>query len=50
VGLIPFVQRIAEHHLDLFRIRAFSAGNLTSLLSGLGRGLVSQTTATGTVQ
>jgi MFS family permease len=25
-------------HLDLFRIRAFSAGNLASLLSGLGRG------------
>src|SRR5674476_1366467 len=25
-------------HLDLFRIRAFSAGNLASVLSGLGRG------------
>jgi MFS family permease len=25
-------------HLDLFRIRAFTAGNLASLLSGLGRG------------
>ena len=25
-------------HLDLFRIRAFSAGNVASLLSGLGRG------------
>ncbi len=25
-------------HIDLFRIRAFTAGNLASLLSGLGRG------------
>ena len=25
-------------HLDLFRVRAFSAGNLASLLSGIGRG------------
>ncbi|MDN5765914.1 MAG: MFS transporter [Humibacillus sp.] len=25
-------------HLDLFRIRAFAAGNIASLLSGLGRG------------
>ena len=32
--------RIAEpmFHLQLFRIRAFTAGNLASLLSGLGRG------------
>ena len=25
-------------HIDLFRVRAFSAGNLASLLSGIGRG------------
>jgi MFS family permease len=32
--------RVSEpmFHLDLFRIRAFGAGNLASLLSGLGRG------------
>ena len=32
--------RVADpmFHIDLFRIRAFSAGNLASLLSGLGRG------------
>jgi MFS family permease len=32
--------RVAEpmFHLQLFRIRAFTAGNLASLLSGLGRG------------
>jgi MFS family permease len=32
--------RVAEpmFHLGLFRIRAFSAGNLASLMSGLGRG------------
>ena len=33
--------KVAEEpmfHLDLFRIRAFTAGNLASLLSGLGRG------------
>src|SRR6476646_6206482 len=35
------IETRVEHpmfHLDLFRIRAFTAGNLASLLSGLGRG------------
>jgi MFS family permease len=35
------IERRVPHpmfHLELFRIRAFSAGNLASLLSGLGRG------------
>jgi MFS family permease len=33
-------QRVAEpmFHLDLFRIRAFTAGNIASLLSAMGRG------------
>ena len=32
--------RVAEpmFHLDLFRIRPFSAGNVASLMAGLGHG------------
>jgi MFS family permease len=36
-----FIETRVEHpmfHLDLFRIRAFAAGNLASLLSSIGRG------------
>jgi MFS family permease len=36
-----FIELRAEQpmfHLDLFKVRAFSAGNLASLLSGIGRG------------
>jgi MFS family permease len=39
--LFCFIETRVEQpmfHLDLFRVRAFSAGNLASLLSGIGRG------------
>src|SRR5947209_3632622 len=39
--LFRFIETRAEQpmfHLDLFKVRAFSAGNLASLLSGIGRG------------
>ena len=41
LGIFCLIERRVSHpmfHLELFRIRAFSAGNLASLLSGLGRG------------
>ncbi len=41
LGIFCWVETRVSHpmfHLDLFRIRAFTAGNLASLLSGLGRG------------
>ncbi len=41
LAIFCVIETRVEHpmfHLDLFRIRAFSAGNLASLLSGLGRG------------
>ncbi len=41
LGIFAWVETKVEHpmfHIDLFRIRAFAAGNLASLLSGLGRG------------
>ena len=41
LGIFCLIETRVPHpmfHLDLFRIRAFSAGNLASLLSGLGRG------------
>jgi MFS family permease len=41
LGVFCVIETRVEHpmfHLALFRIRAFSAGNLASLLSGLGRG------------
>lgn len=41
LGLFCFIETRVAHpmfNLELFRIRAFSAGNLASLLSGLGRG------------
>ncbi len=39
--VFTWVETRVEHpmfHIDLFRIRAFTAGNVASLLSGLGRG------------
>jgi MFS family permease len=39
--LFCFIETRVEQpmfHLDLFKVRAFSAGNLASLLSGIGRG------------
>jgi MFS family permease len=40
VGFCAIESRVAEpmFHLDLFRIRAFTAGNIASLLSSIGRG------------
>lgn len=41
LGVFTWVETRVEHpmfHIDLFRIRAFAAGNVASLLSGLGRG------------
>lgn len=41
LGVFAWVETRVEHpmfHIDLFRIRAFAAGNIASLLSGLGRG------------
>jgi MFS family permease len=41
LGVFCVVETRVEHpmfHLDLFRIRAFTFGNLASLLAGLGRG------------
>ncbi len=41
LGVFSWVETKVSHpmfHIDLFAIRAFSAGNVASLLSGLGRG------------
>ncbi len=41
LGVFTWVETTVSHpmfHIDLFRIRAFTAGNVASLLSGLGRG------------
>jgi len=41
LAAFTWVETRVEHpmfHIDLFRIRAFTAGNVASLLSGLGRG------------
>ena len=41
LALFCFVETRAEQpmfHLDLFKVRAFTAGNIASLLSGIGRG------------
>ncbi len=41
LALFCFIETRVEQpmfHLDLFKVRAFSAGNLASLLSGIGRG------------
>ena len=41
LGVFCVIETRVEHpmfHLDLFRIRAFTYGNLASLLAGLGRG------------
>ena len=41
LALFVVIETKVEHpmfHVDLFRIRAFTAGNIASLLSGLGRG------------
>ncbi len=41
LGVFCLIETRIEHpmfHLDLFRIRAFTFGNLASLLAGLGRG------------
>ncbi len=41
LALFSWVETKVAHpmfHIDLFRIRAFTAGNIASLLSGLGRG------------
>src|SRR3954454_11656699 len=41
LGIFCLIETKVEHpmfHIDLFKIRAFSYGNLASLLAGLGRG------------
>jgi MFS family permease len=41
LGVFVWIERVVDEpmfHLDLFRIRAFTAGNLATLLSAIGRG------------